>query len=353
MREIIMFFRNINRIWLMMLFAVLLGLASMLLFKNYLAAKEQAAVADAVARSAGGVTVDVIAASKDIPKGAVLGLENLSKRSILKDLVNEEMLPVSDFGRIEGLKSTRLIKSGLPLRNADVLEKPKGFSEMLEPGLRAITIEVDDNNSIAQMVKPGNMMDLLVIVPDVNDAAGGSRVVLVLQKVKVLATGQKVNASQSGANTESSLAANFGVGQAKEFRYSTFTFEVTPQDAGRIALAQQMGKIRAILRGTDDVTKITMANVNTKGILDVTTDKSGKSLPPPVQPDVVQFIIGGRGPGNAPVNVTSSGLPKDPRDLSNAELASMGMPADVIEKVRQQPRRNQGGMDSQQQGLQK
>ena len=353
MRNIIMFLRNINRIWLMIFFAVLLGLASMLLFKSYLAAKEQAAVADAVARSAGGVTVEVIAASKDIPKGAVLGVENLSKRSILMDLMNEEMLPVSDFGRIEGLKSTRLIKAGLPLRSSDVLEKPKGFSEMLEPGLRAITIEVDDNNSIAQMVKPGNIMDLFVIVPDLNDTAGGSRVVLVLQKVKVLATGQKVNASQPGANTESGLAANLGIGQAKEFRYTTFTFEVTPQDAGRIALAQQMGKIRAILRGTEDVTKITMANVNTKGILDVTTDKSGKSLPPPVQPDVVQFIIGGRGPGNAPVNVTSSGLPKDPRDLSNAELASMGMPADVIEKVRQQPRRNQGGMDSQQQGLQK
>jgi len=350
-----MFFRNINRIWLMIFFAVLLGLASMLLFKSYLTAKEQAAVADAVARSAGGVTVEVIAASKDIPKGAVLGLENLSKRSILMDLVNEEMLPVSDFGRIEGLKSTRLIKAGLPLRSSDVLEKPKGFSEMLEPGLRAITIEVDDNNSIAQLVKPGNIMDLFVLVPDVNDTAGGSRVVLVLQKVKVLATGQKVNASQPGANTEASLAANLGIGQAKEFRYSTFTFEVTPQDAGRIALAQQMGKIRAILRGTDDVTKITMANVNTKGILDVPTDKSGKSPPPlpPVQPDVVQFIIGGRGAGTAPVNVTSSGLPKDPRDLSNAELASMGMPPDVIEKLRQQPRRNQVGMDSQQQGLQK
>jgi len=258
MRKIILFFRNINRMWLLFALAIVLGLAAALLLSSYLKDREAVLLGEAKSKASGGPTVEVVAAGVNIARGTALGTQNLTKRAILADLVTEEMVLVSDFERVDGVKAARAIQAGWPLRVGDVIEKAKGIAEGLEEGTRAITIEVDEINSMAQMVKPGNKVDLMLIVPDGNSASEGQRVILVLQGVRVLATGQRValangrTAGGSGAEAE---------------RYSNFTFEVTPQNAARIALAQQMGKIRAVLRGSNDVANVELDDVSTRTML--------------------------------------------------------------------------------------
>lgn len=334
MRKIIIFFRNLNRIWLMLALALILGLLAAVLFSKFLKDREQALEIAVKKRASGGATVEVIAASMNIPKGAVLGAQNLSKREILADLVNEEMIKVSDFGRVDGVKSARPIQAGLPLRFTDITERPKGFSEALEPGLRAITIDVDEINSMSQMVKPGNLVDLMLIVPDQEDKAGGSRVVMVLQKVKVLATGQSVAPANQGAKGEATVSSILGVG-GKEQRYSNFTFEVTPQDAARIALAQQMGKIRAMLRGNDDLTHVTLANITTQAMLNA-PDKLGKLQAFSGKPAVVEYIIGGKGSAPAMTIDVPSLFPGAGRPQNGANPAQSGASLGAQEALRQQ-----------------
>ena len=324
MRKLITFFRKINRMWLLVALAVVLGLAAAMLMSSYLKGREAILEMEVKQRASGGPTVEVVAATMDIPTGMLLTADVLSKREILADLMTEEMILVSNFGRVDGARSTRPIRAGLPLRLADMTEKPTGFAEGLEDGLRAITIDVDEINSMAQMVKPGHMVDLMLIVPDKYDADGGHRVVLVLQRVKVLATGQSV--APNAGNTAGAMGqGNFG-GNAP--RYSNFTFVVTPQNAARIALAQQIGKIRAVLRGSEDTSTVSLAEINTKAMLNSGVNAVKRDNTPEV--DAVEFIIGGKG-STAAVNINipslfppavGEGLPANRADAAQAAFAA-------------------------------
>jgi Flp pilus assembly protein CpaB len=121
MRKLIIFFRNLNRLWLLMALALVLGLAAAMLFSSYLKGREEILIAEAKKRASGGDTVEIITPSLNVPKGTVLGTQNLSKREILADLVTEEMVLVSDFGRVDGIRATRSLQAGLPLDHCEVI----------------------------------------------------------------------------------------------------------------------------------------------------------------------------------------------------------------------------------------
>ena len=66
--------------WLLVALAVFLGLAAAMLTSSYLKNREQTLEVEAKKRASGGPTVEVVAARMNIPRGMVLGTENLSKR---------------------------------------------------------------------------------------------------------------------------------------------------------------------------------------------------------------------------------------------------------------------------------
>jgi pilus assembly protein CpaB len=302
--------------WWLVLLSIGLAIAATMVIKSYLKDREQALQTAAEQSVKGGPTVEVIAAKVNIGRGGILDGGSLAKREIAADLLNDDMLTPEDFAQVDGSKAARSIKAGSPLRIDDVMEKPKGFAETLEPGTRAITIEVDEINSMAQMVKPGNMVDLMLIVPDADDPDGGFRAVLVLQQVKVLATGQTLESRASKADD------NQGGPGGKKNTYSNFTFEVTPQNAARIALAQQVGKIRAVLRGNDDISTASLNDIDSKSMLKM--GKSARAAEKIAVPKKVEYIIGGSGVANTDrqslANLPSTGLPLNPLDAMRSAL---------------------------------
>jgi pilus assembly protein CpaB len=316
MRKLIHIVANINKMWWLVLLSIGLAIAATMVIKSYLKDREQALQTAAEQSVKGGPTVEVIAAKVNIGRGGILDGGSLAKREIAADLLNDDMLTPEDFAQVDGSKAARSIKAGSPLRIDDVMEKPKGFAETLEPGTRAITIEVDEINSMAQMVKPGNMVDLMLIVPDADDPDGGFRAVLVLQQVKVLATGQTLESRASKADD------NQGGPGGKKNTYSNFTFEVTPQNAARIALAQQVGKIRAVLRGNDDISTASLNDIDSKSMLKM--GKSARAAEKIAVPKKVEYIIGGSGVANTDrqslANLPSTGLPLNPLDAMRSAL---------------------------------
>jgi pilus assembly protein CpaB len=234
----------------------------------------------------------------------VIGADNLVKREILEDLVySQDTVLINDFDKVDGLKLAHAVEGGRPLRRSDLDIRAKDFSEALPQGTRAITIDVDEINSVSQMVRPGNLVDLMLIVADPNDPAGGQQVVSLLQKVKVLATGQIIARSteRDGANKGGPAAPGGLMGpggattSATPQRYSNFTFEVTPEEAARIALAQQLGKIRAVLRNDEDQRMDPLAKINSQTLLrGYAPGKKGADPVADARPSV-EFIIGGKG----------------------------------------------------------
>lgn len=254
---------KIDRLWLLLLAAILLGIASTYISSSYLKNREKNIAAE-LKQGLSGPTTEVLVSAKDLPAGSTLG-GTLVKRDVPSDLVEDGTLTPKDFDRISGVKLVRPLRAGYPINTSYFIEKARTFSEAVEDGMRAITIEVDEINSMAQMVKPGNRVDLMLLVPDRSDPDGGVEVMMVLQNVKVLATGQSVapkESTDSGGKGPQSPSP-------KEQGYSNFTFEVTPQEAATIALAQNAGKIRAVLRNLEDKTAVSLKNVNTRTLLRV------------------------------------------------------------------------------------
>jgi pilus assembly protein CpaB len=254
---------KINRLWLLFFLALVLGVTSAYLSSSYLKNREKDISEELKKQMSGGPTIEVLVSSRNLPMGALVG-DTLVKRQVPMDLVEEDVLKANDFERIAGAKLTRPLRAGYPINTSYFVEKNRTFSEAVEPGMRAITIEVDEINSMAQMVKPGNRVDLMLIAPDKADPEGGVEVLMVLQNVKVMATGQSVAARENDARSKNPRAPSGG-----QQTYSNFTFEVTPQDAAIIALAQNTGKIRAVLRKLGDNEQVTLKDVNSRWLLNI------------------------------------------------------------------------------------
>lgn len=292
---------KINRLWLLVGMALLLGLLATWLSVTYLRNREQAIQEQLVERAKGGRTVTVIVPTSDMPKGAVLQEGVVAGREIAADLAYGDTLTVDEFDAIKGRPLLRAVQRGRPLMRQDIIDdRPKEFSRTLTTGMRAITVDIDEINSIAQMIKPGDFIDMNLIT---NDPAttSGQQIFALLQNVKVIATGNRTNAIADAALTESQREALA--------RYATVTVEVSPEEAAAIALAQTTGRIRTTLRSPDDKAIAKFGPVTTAQIVGGKIKAGPGGMPPkPVQ---VEYIVGGKAGAGAsqPINISVPGLP--------------------------------------------
>lgn len=115
----------------------------------------------------------------------------------------------------------------------------KTLSQQLESeDFRAVTIPVDENNSLARSIVTGDRIDMLFTF-----ALGSARekiTTLLLQNVSVISTGSYSAAAQE-------LGEN-----SKAGRYNTLTLKLSALDAARLNYARQAGNISLMLRSVQD-----------------------------------------------------------------------------------------------------
>ncbi len=290
-------FARINRMWAMLAAAIVLGLLATWLAVNYLKTREARISEEIRARQQGGPTTAVVVPTRDLPRGTLLTEGVVAARPIASDLVYEEMITAEQFDKIAGKRLLRAVQQGRALRRGDLFdERTKDFSDAIEPGLRAITVETDELNSISQMLRPGNFVDLYLIAAEANGS--GQQVLPLLERVRVVATGQILH----GDEQPGALPSQQMPGAAS---YTTVTVQVTPEDAARIALAQQSGRIRAVLRNPKDEEDGDFGRVTSGSLL-----RAGSARAAAGGADAsVEFIIGGKGGGaGSPVNINIPSL---------------------------------------------
>lgn len=118
---------------------------------------------------------------------------------------------------------------------------------MLPPGMRAVTIQVNEVLGVGGFVRPNDAVDILLTELPADAAARASRVIL--QNVKVLAMGQDISASRTTA-----IVAN------------SATVAVTLEGAQKLALATTMGKISLALRNPQQKSDDRERAVSTKDL---------------------------------------------------------------------------------------
>jgi pilus assembly protein CpaB len=266
--------------------------------------------------------VEVVVAKRDLRRGEVVGPDTMAVRALPREYAPGAAVVPARFDAIAGGRLQVPMRAGEPLLAGAVASAEAGpISARVKPGVRAMTIAVDEVNSLSGMLQPGDRIDLLLSVrpPAAGGVAQPEITRTVMQGVAVMATGRQSRAS---------LGEEAGAGRP----YTSITVEVDPDQAQRLVVAQRSGKLTAVLRNPEDRTPVGERRLDVNALL---------GLPPPVvaaaSAPTVEVIVGGRGtapsqsavsigasPGAPPV--TSSGTPSGTPSGTSSGTSS-GMPS--------------------------
>ena len=196
--------------------------------------------------------------------------------------------PVSGmFTRIEDCANRALITP--VAENEPILESKlaatqsgAGLPATIPEGMRALSVAVNEVVGVAGFVIPGTMVDVLVT----GNVAGGGRENItrtILENVKVLAAGQKIEQDREG----------------KPQTVPVITLLVTPDDAARLTMASTEGKIQLALRNTVDTKlmappAVLQESLFSGGAPPPKRSPGVKYVPPPPSPYIVEVITGNK-----------------------------------------------------------
>lgn len=144
-----------------------------------------------------------------------------------------------DPAELEGSVARQVLVPGDPIL-ADSLVRPgeRGFlAAVLDPGMRAVSVPVDETSSNAGLIFPGDRIDLILTQTIAGDADGTAdrRVSeTVLEDMRVIAMGRRLHSEPNE------------IGDGGQVR--TVTLEVTPAGAETVALVTELGKLSLSLR---------------------------------------------------------------------------------------------------------
>ena len=203
-------------------------------------------------------TAAVAVASYDIPENTVITADMVTITSIPVELVLPQTY--SSSYDIVGKTACSDIVAGEQIVTARLVEVGSSDSGTLAytvtPGMRAITIGVNDTTGLKSMIHPGDTVDIIAQyqaeVERLNDSGETetetvTMATLLLQQTLVLAVDQVLQESGSTA-------------------YTTLTLEVTPEEAVELSLSESSGLLRAILRSpldteTIDINAVTITDI--------------------------------------------------------------------------------------------
>lgn len=236
--------------------------------------------------------VMVVVANTDLRKGQEITTNLLSQRPIPRNFVHEDAVFPNEIDRYIGRSLVANLGRGKTLLKSFMDEDfPRDFSDIIPAGKRAITVTVDDVNSIGGFLRPGNRIDLYVNIPfstsgfnpalftaakeagllellpaevlemippefmkvadslenpaELLSGLSPTDVILpVVQNVTVLATGRDPYRETLDALRQPQ--------RRTESHFSHITVEVSPEQAALITLAQDKGEMLSLLRNRND-----------------------------------------------------------------------------------------------------
>lgn len=232
--------------------AVLCGVLGVMLVTRYLSNVQ------AYTRDLGNVVV----AKVEIPLGARIALEQLTLASMPNGSAPEGAfrkvdevvgrVAITPIGVKEPVTTLKLAPEGVE----------GGLSAVIPEGYRAMTVKVDDVVGVSGFVMPGSYVDVVaVIVPPTAQSAqtAGPISKIVLQHIKVLASGPKLDSPEN---------------QREPTSVKAVTLQVTPEQAEKLVLAANEGKLQLVMRNYGDAEDSQTKGANKHSLLngDTVTD---------------------------------------------------------------------------------
>ena len=230
---------NRTRLLMIGVLALALGLfAALSVYKNL----------QSGSRGGGEPMADVIVAANDLQVGAKVTDQDIK---IIK-------IPAADLPPGAPRKRPEVVGHGviLPISKGEFIlgnrlageNAGAGLPALIPPGMRAVSVRVNEVVSVAGFVTPGTRVD--VLLTGTPGSSGEQQTTTVLQNVAVIASGHTLERSSTGE------AQNTAV----------ITLLVSPDDAERLTLASSEGKIQLALRNPLDTKQDELAAANSRGL---------------------------------------------------------------------------------------
>jgi pilus assembly protein CpaB len=177
----------------------------------------------------------IVVANKPLAFGAVVTTDNVSEIPWAAAALPEGAFATKD----DLLKDGRRVVLSPLAPNEPVLRSKTGergsLSSLLQEGKRAVTVRVDDVRGVAGFILPGDFVDVVLIAED-SAARRESYSEILLQNLKVLAVDQLASERQEQPTVPKAV-----------------TLEVTPEQAQKILLATNIGRLSLTLRRLTDI----------------------------------------------------------------------------------------------------
>jgi pilus assembly protein CpaB len=193
-------------------------------------------VLQAAKMSARVATKPVVVAAKDIPAGAALDKQSLEVKqwpavAVPKDAMGSLDAAVGRVARVpvyvgEAIVPGRLARAGTS----------PGLEARIAPGMRAMSVRINDVAGMSGLVQPNSRVDVLVSLRESNGNHTEEVSKLFLENMRVLSMGSRTTRDDTGDPTPATTA----------------TLEVTPTQAEKLAVAMRQGMIQLVLRGFAD-----------------------------------------------------------------------------------------------------
>lgn len=187
----------------------------------------------------------VLVVTRDIPQGAALVPSDLAVRLFPQQSVAPQFVRVSRQPAAQaeyvGAVTRRPFIQGEPITQGSVLQ-PDGHGFMavqLDPGFRAVAIEVSPNNSAGGFIQPNDHVDVILTAMISGDSGRDqAHSAIVLEDVRVLALDDIVQPQTSGDAPTRTIA-------------SVAVLELSAGDARALAEADGQGDLSLALRGVE------------------------------------------------------------------------------------------------------
>lgn len=214
----------------------------------------------------------VVVAKRNLRVGDVLDYDNLAIREMPSGFIHASAISSEFADTVVGKRIMQSLNAGESLLTNFLASRTgSGFSNLIEPGKRALTFPVDIVSSMSGLLRPGDKIDIMVTL-----RKGKSVTRPLLKNVTILATGAIID--DEGRITESGA-------------YQTVTISVTPVNAAKITHAREVGNMTVVLRsGKNENNQLTNKELTTPiTVQNLFGDAQPKSIDIPR----VEIIVGG------------------------------------------------------------
>jgi pilus assembly protein CpaB len=226
-----------------LLLAIIIGALAAALVYRYVRGQQErmeAALRAAHSTAVSSTTLPVVVASETIPIGTTIEPSKVKVVGWPSDALPEGA--IADPALASGHVARLTIEKNQPVTQGQFVDQAAGLLPLLiTEGMRGMSVKVDNVTGVSGFITPNSRVDVLIAAtPESGGEKNEMRSKIVLQDIKVLATGMSIEQRDN-----------------KPVEVPTVTLLVSPQDAEKLTLATREGPVQLALRNYRDEETVT------------------------------------------------------------------------------------------------